>query len=321
MGMPLATTLLRRPSTAGASRLRLRRATFVATGAPASRQMRAAARSRGLAVRASMPRCAQANRWSPHTSSGPPHAQRLGTSGSGIRSLRSSKARYLASGTDVSTLVGRAVNAQLAASPRVEVCEKRLERAPVQDRTCDPAACCQPGRLNPLHRSVAPDGAATFSSNSLAQGGASNLCPRRYWATCSAARVPGGLSAASASRSGRTRFAKTPGWCLLRACNVSAQDAQYAACRCCSTVEFGHLHRVESQMPPCRLAEGSVTGTCNGVCRKTGGAAKRFAGGGRAGSGTASELGRAVVLQALPSRIRGCRCKIAYYNQMKSSQT
>ena len=51
-GRPLATTSLRRPSLAGTSRLRSRRATCVATRAPASLQMRAAARSR-----ASSPAC------------------------------------------------------------------------------------------------------------------------------------------------------------------------------------------------------------------------------------------------------------------------
>ena len=47
MGSPLATTSMRRPSPAGTSRLRSRRATCDATWAPASLQMRAAARSRG----------------------------------------------------------------------------------------------------------------------------------------------------------------------------------------------------------------------------------------------------------------------------------
>ena len=50
-------------------------------------------------------------------SSGPPHVQRLGASGSDTRSLQSSRMLYSASGTDLSMLVGRAVNAQLATSP------------------------------------------------------------------------------------------------------------------------------------------------------------------------------------------------------------
>ena len=54
-GRPLATTSILRPSVAGASRLRSRRAMLVATRAPASRQMRAAARSRGPALCASTP--------------------------------------------------------------------------------------------------------------------------------------------------------------------------------------------------------------------------------------------------------------------------
>ena len=44
-GRPFATTSMRRPSAAGTSRFKSRRATFVATRAPASLQMRAAARS------------------------------------------------------------------------------------------------------------------------------------------------------------------------------------------------------------------------------------------------------------------------------------
>ena len=108
MGSPLATTSMRRPSPAGTSRLRSRRATCDATRAPASLQMRAAARSRGPALRASTPTCAQAERWSPYSSKRPPQGQRFGASGSGRRSLRRSMTRYCASGTRVSALVGRA---------------------------------------------------------------------------------------------------------------------------------------------------------------------------------------------------------------------
>ena len=59
---PLATTSMRRPSPAGTSRLKSRRATCDATRAPASLQMRAAARLKGPALRASTPTCAQAER-------------------------------------------------------------------------------------------------------------------------------------------------------------------------------------------------------------------------------------------------------------------
>ena len=116
-GRPLATTSIRRPSLASTSRLRSRRATCDATRAPASLQMRAAARSKGPALRASTPTCAQADRWSPYTSRSPPQAQRFGASGRGRRSLLRSMTRNSSSGTRVSALVGKAVKAQLAASP------------------------------------------------------------------------------------------------------------------------------------------------------------------------------------------------------------
>ena len=67
MESPLATTSMQRPSPAGTSRLKSRSATCDATRAPASLQMRAAARSKGPALRASTPpTCAHAERWSPY---------------------------------------------------------------------------------------------------------------------------------------------------------------------------------------------------------------------------------------------------------------
>ena len=116
-GRPFATTSMRHPSAAGTSRFKSRRATFVATRAPASLQMRAAAHSSRPARLASAPTWAQAERWSPRSSRRPPQGQCSGASGSGSRSLRSSRTPSSASGTAVSGLEGVAVKAQPAASP------------------------------------------------------------------------------------------------------------------------------------------------------------------------------------------------------------
>ena len=128
----LATTSIRRPSVAGTSRLRSRRATLVAT----SRQMRAAARSSGPALCASTPTCAQAERWSPSSSRVPPQRHRRGASGNASRSRRSRKVRNSPLSTTKSGQLGMAVIAQLAPSPlwdssrcTIQVRKQHLERA------------------------------------------------------------------------------------------------------------------------------------------------------------------------------------------------
>ena len=179
--LPYRATSMRRPSPAGTSRLRSRRATCDATRAPASLQMRAAARSKGPALRASTPTCAQAERWSPYSSKRPPQGQRFGASGSGRRSLRRSMTRYSESGTRVSALVGRAVKAQLAASPACDsssardvgsmslksISSARLSRA-------FDAARCQPGLAPGADRVVRGAGAAASSSGLVCRG---YICP------------------------------------------------------------------------------------------------------------------------------------------------
>ena len=71
----------RRPRFSGrlwrGARLSSRKATFVATRAPASWQMRATARSSGPALWARTPICAQEERWSPRLSRRPPHRHRV----------------------------------------------------------------------------------------------------------------------------------------------------------------------------------------------------------------------------------------------------
>ena len=218
-GRPFATTSMRRPSAAGTSRFKSRRATFVATRAPASLQMRAAARSSGPARLASAPTWAQAERWSPRSSRRPPQAQCLGASGSGSRSLRSSRTRYSASGTAVSGLEGVAVKVQPAASPPCDSSSardagSRSAKSVPSARVCKeaPAACCQPGRLRPPSHCDRGAAAASSLSSSDAQGGASNPWERRCCAACSAARALRGVLAADTSNRGRTRSASVPGW-------------------------------------------------------------------------------------------------------------
>ena len=70
-GSPCATTPSRRPSVNGSPRFKSRRKTLVATRAPASREMRAAAGSREQAT----PAVGQAARWSPRSSRAPPQRQ------------------------------------------------------------------------------------------------------------------------------------------------------------------------------------------------------------------------------------------------------
>ena len=101
-GRPATTTSMRRPSPAGTSRLRSRRATRLGLP-PLCRCVLLLAR--GPALRASTPACAQAERWLPYSSKRPPQGQRFGASGRGRRSLRRSMTRYSASGTRVSALV------------------------------------------------------------------------------------------------------------------------------------------------------------------------------------------------------------------------
>ena len=78
----------------GRVEVRSRSATCEATRAPASLQILADASCRTFQC---TPTCPQAERWSPCSSRPPPQEQRVGVSGRGRRSLRSSRARYSSS--------------------------------------------------------------------------------------------------------------------------------------------------------------------------------------------------------------------------------
>jgi len=118
--------------------------------------------------------------------------------------------RYSASGTRVSALVGRAVKAQLAASP---ACDSSSARdvgsmslkfvSSARLSSAFDAARCQPGLPPGVGRFGCGAGAAASSSSSLAQVGVEKPSERRKRAACSAARVLGGVPLAVVSSSGR----------------------------------------------------------------------------------------------------------------------
>ena len=118
-GGPLADTSIRRESAAGRMS---RRKTLVAIRAPASRHMRAAARSKGAP---STPEVGQAAQWSPNASSCPPHRQRRGAYGSGARRHLSKRTRIQSLGMRNS---GAAGSAMMARGPPGPACDKRRAR-------------------------------------------------------------------------------------------------------------------------------------------------------------------------------------------------
>ena len=109
----------------GSPRFKSRRKTLVATQAPASRQMRAAARSRGQARRTSTPAVGQAALWSPSSSRAPPQRQARASSGSGRRRRRRSTQRKVSSCSVNSSRVGSAVRARLPPGPAWESSKAR----------------------------------------------------------------------------------------------------------------------------------------------------------------------------------------------------
>ena len=107
-------------------------------------------------------------------------------------------ARNSSSGTRVSALVGKAVKAQLAASPPCDSSSARdvgssSVKSVSSARLCRAldAVRCQPG-LSPGPGRVVRSAAAASSSSSFAQVGAGKPSERRKRAACSAARVLGG---------------------------------------------------------------------------------------------------------------------------------
>ena len=152
----------------------------------AGTRLLADARSKGPALRASTLTCAQADRWSPYTSRSPLQAQRFGASGRGRRSLRSSMTRNSSSGTRVSALVGKAVKAQLAASPPCDSSSARDVGSSSVKSVSSTGLCraldavrCQPGLSPGAGRVVWSAGAAASSSGSFAQVGAGKPSERK----------------------------------------------------------------------------------------------------------------------------------------------
>ena len=119
-GKPFATTSMRRSSETGTSRFMSARRTWRATLAPASRQTRATACSKGSARVASTPDVAQAVRWSPSGSSTPWQLHLRGASGRGSRKRRSRRTRNCALGMATSSRVGRTLRAREANCPACE---------------------------------------------------------------------------------------------------------------------------------------------------------------------------------------------------------
>ena len=119
-GSPLANTSMVLWSKMGASKFIRLRGTFVATRAPASRQIRARARSSGTARDRKTPACAQAARWSPRASNGRRQEQVWAVGGSGSRRRRSRRIRKSGFSKRNSMAVGNAVIARLACVPASE---------------------------------------------------------------------------------------------------------------------------------------------------------------------------------------------------------
>ena len=234
LNLRFATTSIRRPSVAGTSRFSSRKATLVATRAPASRQMRAAARSSGPARCARTPTWAQADQWSPRLSRRRPHWHRLGASGSARRSFRSSRTRNSSLGTTKSGPVGRTVSAQLAPAPLWDSSsardaesnsanEKHLKHALIHSGSSAALPppphfqgrviiACERTGLSPVL-----EGRPCWSLEVLeAEGLSGVLGPSR-----AGRRVRGG-QIHEGSR-------EVPGWHSRKAPITSAQDAQYAA--------------------------------------------------------------------------------------------
>ena len=114
---PFATTSMRRSSATGTSRFMSASLTCRATLAPASRQTRATACSRGSARAARTPEVAQAVRWSPRGSSAPWQRHLRGARGRGRRRRRSRRTRNCALGMAMSSRVGMRFSAREAKGP------------------------------------------------------------------------------------------------------------------------------------------------------------------------------------------------------------
>ena len=116
-GRLFATTSRRRPSLGGEGRFRSRTKTFVATRAPASRQIRAVAASGGNPRRTNTPDVEHAVRWSPRGSSKRRQRQRNDVGGRGKRSLRRRRTRKRGASKVVRSQVGGAVKTAVAPGP------------------------------------------------------------------------------------------------------------------------------------------------------------------------------------------------------------
>ena len=184
----------------------------MATRAPASRQMRAAARSSGPALCARTPTWAQADRWSPRLSRRRPHWHRLGARGS-------SRTRNSSLGTTKSGPVVLEMQSLIQRkAPQTRACPQRL-----QSCAATPASLSGTGRhgLRKGRPQPRPRGPPTLEFGSPGGGGAQRRArPLARWAAC---------LGTDRSVKGRTRLARVPGWHSRKAPITSAQDAQYAA--------------------------------------------------------------------------------------------
>ena len=120
LGSPFAMTSILLSSFLMVSVLRSRRKTFVETVAPASRQIRATARSRAAPLDLKVPDRGQAARWSPKGSKGCWHRHLAGVCGRGRRRRLSKRARKWAGSKTSSGDVGKVVKMVAAKGPRVE---------------------------------------------------------------------------------------------------------------------------------------------------------------------------------------------------------
>ena len=137
-GRPLTRTSIARASLGGEGRFMSRRNMLVRTRPPASRQILATARSKGMERARRNPDVAQAARWSPNTSRAWPQLQRWGVKGRGRRRRRKRQTRKC-SGERVysgvvgyihcegTTRIGASLGEQERARGRVQVREERGE--------------------------------------------------------------------------------------------------------------------------------------------------------------------------------------------------
>ena len=177
-GSKVVSTPMRRASASGTSMFMSRNKTFVATRAPPSRQILAAARSSGAPRGPRTPATGQAARWSPSSSKAPPQRQCLGMCGSGSLRRRNRTTRMHSEGMRSSGAVRSAVMARGPPGPAWDNrsareagsrSERRLSRAAASKHAV--AALCHPRKGSPKFR--AADVSGREVSTSCCHGGAS----------------------------------------------------------------------------------------------------------------------------------------------------